>query len=72
MRAKVKAAKQDLKIEADRVTVSKIDTLCNLLEAITIDEDNTVFNSEPKFKQVFTDQEQGTIKNKIMQLVGSL
>lgn len=59
------------KQDADKIIITKIETLRSLLCALTFDTDG-ISGMEQKLKPVFDESEQQTIKNKIFDIVTKL
>ena len=55
--------------EEQYIIIDKIYCLHNLLTGITIDEEKTVFNSEPILKPIYSTHETQIIKQKILFLL---
>lgn len=76
---KNKEAQNRISIENENVKNATIDVknnsigvLTNLLEAVIIDEENTIFPSEPKYKPVLTREEREKVKGKIFDIIKHL
>jgi len=57
------------KIEDNQDKISKVESLLNVLDACCIDDENTVFGTEPVYKNTFNGEERKVIKGKIMDLI---
>jgi len=58
-------------IEDNQDKISKVESLLNVLDACCIDDENTVFGTEPVYKNTFNSEERKFIKSKIMDLIKS-
>jgi len=64
--------KRKLLIEDQKLVIELIGRLNHILSDVTIDAENTILSSEPKYKCVLNDEEQGIVKDKIFQLLKNL
>lgn len=55
----------------EKTKIDKLNSLRWLLESVTIDEDATIIGSEPKLKNVFTEEERFKIKHKIFKILNT-
>lgn len=58
--------------DCDKTIVEKIGVLARLLEGNNIDEERTLFPTEPKFRAVVDKEETKIIKAKIFELIAQL
>lgn len=56
-------------IEDNQDKISKVESLLNILDACSIDDENTIFKTEPVYKNTFNGEEREVIKSKIMDLI---
>lgn len=59
----------EIENEKKRIIIDKVDSLRRLLESITIDEEVTIINSEPKLKSVLSESDVYKVKEKLFQLI---
>jgi len=62
----------NLSFADSELLLMKIENLSLLLESQSIDEEKTIFGSEPVFKHTFTEQELSMIKKKLFNLLEQL
>jgi len=62
---------QEQEHSAEQIKVDKVLALQKVLESVNFDYDGTPFQSEPKFKNVFTEQEENKLKTKLLEIVKS-
>lgn len=60
---------QEIENEKKKTIIDKVDSLRKLLESITIDEENTIINSEPKLKSVLNESDVYKVKEKLFELI---
>ena len=60
---------QEIENEKKKTIIDKVDSLRKLLESITIDEEGTIINSEPKLKSVLNESDVYKVKEKLFQLI---
>jgi len=62
-------AQKQLLMTDKKMIIDQIKNLRDLITEWTLDEDKTIFATEPKFKSVFTDEEVKKLKKKIWDLL---
>lgn len=60
---------RNIALEEQRVMIDKIYELRNLMSDITIDEDRTIFGSEPFIKNTYNKVERAIISKKLFELI---
>lgn len=60
---------QEIENEKKKTIIDKVDSLRRLLESITIDEENTIINSEPRLKNVLNESDVYKVKEKLFELI---
>lgn len=70
--AEISKTASDIKTNELSKELDKIQVLSDLLQAITIDSENTIMASEPKFKSVFDNVDQEKIKDKIFDIINRI
>lgn len=71
-RLEIAKAKKEFLQEDKKMILDKINTLRNLITETVLDEDKTVFASEPKIKSVFNADEINRMKKKIWSLIDKI
>lgn len=71
-RLDIKEAKQDYHRNEVKLTLDVLDNLRQILRDRVVDDETTIFSSEPKYKKVFNDDEIDFVKKKIMKIVSKI
>jgi hypothetical protein len=68
-RLEIAKAQKEFLMENKKMILDQINSLRNLITETILDEDKTIFASEPKIKLVFSEEEINKLKNKILTLI---
>ncbi len=71
-RIDIKDAKNSIKNDINRSLMDQISGLQRLMTDFVFDTENTIFASEPKFKNLLTDSEIKIVKSKLFTMIDKL
>jgi hypothetical protein len=71
-RLEIAKARKEFLMEDKKMILDQINSLRNLITETILDEDKTIFASEPKIKLVFSEEEINKLKKKIGSLIEKL
>jgi hypothetical protein len=55
-----------------KTLIEKIETLRRLLESVQVDEERSIIGSDTRLKNVFSEEEEWSIKHKLFQLIAKM